>query len=142
MASTPATMAVQASTPGEGRKAEPMHGSQLFIDEIQGTGMPVLLLVGDLDIHTSSAFGYRVRDLRRQGHQRIGLDLSLVEYVDPTGVSAIVREFEECRRTRRHLVILEASAGVRKVLGLLDLAHMLKVGEDGAVRRLSPALID
>lgn len=115
-----------------------MCTSRLFIDEIESTGMPTLHLVGDMDMHTNWAFSYRMRELRHQGHQRIGLNLRHVEYVDSMGISALVAEYEECRSTRRHLVILEASQRLQKVLALLDLEHVLRI--DTAMSAPQPAL--
>lgn len=99
--------------------------SRLFIDEVDVMGVPTLLVVGDLDTHTSSALRYRIQGLRRQGHHRIGLDLRLVQHLDPMGVSTLVTEHEECRRTRRSLVIHETSREVGKVLSLLGLEFLL-----------------
>ena len=105
-----------------------VFASRLFIDRVEVMGVPTLQLVGDLDMHTSSALRHRIQDLRVQGHRRIGLDLGKVDYMDPKGVSTLVAEYEECRRTRRELVIHGTSGPVYETLSLLGLQHLLKAG--------------
>jgi len=99
--------------------------SHLYIDRFDTLGMPTLQLSGDLDLHTRRALEYRLQELRQGDHRRVGLDLRHIRYLDSLGVSTIVAAFEEYRRKRRELLIVEANTGVRKVLSLLDLEHML-----------------
>ena len=98
--------------------------SQLFIDEFESDGGITLRVVGDLDAQTSSALRYRLQELRRQGRRRIGLDLAHVDHLDSSGVSVLVAEYEECRRTRRSLAIEAVSGEVSKVLAFLGLNFM------------------
>lgn len=103
--------------------------SSLYIDLLENEGVPILHLVGDLDMHTSTTLRHRLQGLMHRGHSRIGLDLRRVGSLDPIGVSALVAEHEECRRTRSELVVLDASSEVDRVLRHLGLDHLLLAGQ-------------
>jgi anti-anti-sigma factor len=64
---------------------------------VEGKGVVRLALIGELDLATKHALQRRLSDLRSR-HTKVRLDLSQLEFVDASGLSALVSAIADARR--------------------------------------------
>jgi anti-sigma B factor antagonist len=88
----------------------------LTVTESSADGEVVLSLAGDMDIATAPGIAVRVRDALRRGHRRFRLEMEGVEFIDSTGVAALVH----CQRA-----VLKAGGWMH-----------IECGDDGEVSRM------
>lgn len=84
-------------------------------------------VVGDLDVATAPELLQRLSDMLSDGIQVMTLDLSELEFVDSSGLSALVRALE-CQREKGGDVVLKApSPSTRRVLEITGLLQVFTV---------------
>jgi anti-anti-sigma factor len=79
-------------------------------------------VMGDLDLLTVSTLDIVLDRLAAEGHDRLLLDLDGVEFMDASGLAAVVRAQRSARRHAHRLAIRYSS---RQVHRLLELTNML-----------------
>jgi anti-sigma B factor antagonist len=87
-----------------------------------------------------SLFLETVRDLAAEGTTSVILNLTAVDFMDSTGVGAVVVCSELLRNQAGRLTINNAQALVRDVLRITHLDHALRCfdNEDAAIASLAP----
>lgn len=96
---------------------------------IQGTVLHVRLLDRALDAYASAGFRERLAELVRQGHARIVLDLGAVDFLDSSGLGAVIA----CHRMLEgsgSLALCGCNPGVLQVLRLARLDRLVTIAGD------------
>ncbi len=95
------------------------HTFRMEVDD-DGTGEPVLGLFGDLDLTSSEAVQQALVALARS---TVVADLTNLEFIDSSGLSALLRARRRIEETGHRLVIRGARGATRRVFeaaGLVD----------------------
>jgi anti-sigma B factor antagonist len=84
-----------------------------------------LALIGELDIAVSDRVEERFRQLREDG-RRVRVDLSGLEFIDSSGVRAIVLGLKQARQGGRELEVDERiSSTVRRMIDIMGIGSQL-----------------
>ena len=70
-----------------------------------------------------------VEELLNEGHRKILLNLSDMDYIDSNGLGELVQSLKTSKRFGAHLVLLKPQDRVRKTLKLTNLLPMFHVYE-------------
>lgn len=88
-------------------------------------GVVVLALEGRLNMVSTAALREAVHGVVDGGSSRVAIDLSGVEFVDSSGLGALVSGLKTARQAGGDLRIAGANEQVRLVLGLTNLQRVL-----------------
>ena len=87
----------------------------------------VLTVGGEVDLNTAPQLKERIGSLIEQGHHRILVDLEGVEFMDSTGLSALVSGVTRTGQANGELAVVCTRPQVLRLLALTGLDHVLKV---------------
>lgn len=86
-------------------------------------------IAGEIDLYNSSQLKSRLfEDFDKLG-KHVLLDLKQTGYIDSTGLSVIIQTSVRLRDTKKDVKIINVSASVQSVLGMLDMPGRLQVCE-------------
>lgn len=88
-------------------------------------GVVVLALEGRLNMVSTGRFREVIHEVVEGGGTRLAVDLSGVEFVDSSGLGALVSGLKTTRQAGGDLRIVGANDQVRLVLGLTNLERVL-----------------
>ena len=91
----------------------------------QRDGLLEFQVAGRLDAYWADHFTSSVLAAVRQGHHRIRVDLSAVDYISSAGLGALMKCFNELRELAGTFRISGASKFVEKTLTMTGLHHLL-----------------
>jgi anti-sigma B factor antagonist len=100
-----------------------------FEERLDGNTMVVKLLDARFDASTAPLVKERFAQLIGEGHQRIALDISEVEFIDSSGLSAAVWALKRLGGSGE-LVISGARATVMSILRLTRLDRVFRIFPD------------
>jgi anti-sigma B factor antagonist len=100
--------------------------NEFQIKRLKEGDQTTLVVEGELDVFTSSRLREELVELEGSGERRIGLDLSLISYLDSTAMSVIVQSHKRLTNDNGELWIVGASRQVRRVFEIIGLKNMLK----------------
>lgn len=86
-----------------------------------------LVLEGELDVRTSPELRECLTRVIEQGARLVMVDLNRVEYVDSTGLGALVRGLQQARRVDGELKIVCDSGRVRRIFEIAGLVRVLEI---------------
>ena len=86
-----------------------------------------LVLEGDLDVRTSPELRERLESVLQDGVRQVIVDLNHVEYLDSTGLGALVRGLQQTRRVDGDLKIVCDSIRVRRIFQIAGLSRVLEI---------------
>jgi anti-sigma B factor antagonist len=86
---------------------------------------PVLALDGELDIGAAPRVQDAVTQLCRDGVRRLTLDLSRLEFIDSSGLAAVVYVSRQCERHGCELELVPGIDSVQRVFEVAGLAALL-----------------
>ena len=90
-------------------------------------GACVLEIRGDLDIAVSGMLGHELHELLDLGIPRVAVDLSGVQFMDSSALSALVQAHERARERSQQFVLLRPSPACAKVLSITGLDRVFGV---------------
>ena len=97
--------------------------------EIRGSrDHALVLLAGELDASTAGGLYEEFARLSREEVVHVALDLTALEFIDSTGISAIIAEHKRTASAGGELIILTPHRNVRRVFevtGLMDVLDVL-----------------
>lgn len=94
-------------------------------DSLDSDGAVRLALIGELDIAVSDALEERVRQVTESG-RRVRLDLSQLEFIDSSGVRALVLSVKHAQASGRELEVdRRVSATVERMIGIMGIGPYL-----------------
>jgi len=105
-----------------GEPHAPSYGLRVTrADESDGA---VVRVVGELDLASVTFVRNELERALATGRERIVVDLRALEFVDSTGIHALMQAHERCRADRRSLTVLLAPGPVQRTL---DVSGALQV---------------
>lgn len=84
----------------------------------------VVVLTGELDVTTAGQLYEELAQLTREGMIHVTLDLRALEFIDSTGISALIAEHKRTAAAGGELILLTPHRNVRRVFevsGLMDI---------------------
>ena len=96
------------------------------VSEGETEGALRVRVVGDCDLYAAPRFAADMLGRIGAGARRLSLDLSGVEYLDSTGVGAIIRILQEARKTGTWLGFSGIAGSPRKVLRMTNILALLR----------------
>lgn len=91
-----------------------------------GDAFAVVRPDGRITVASSAVLRYAVNDLLEQGRRRIVIDLAAVEFIDSSGLGALIGSHKAAEQAGGDLRIAAAPDQVRMVLRLTNLDQVLK----------------
>lgn len=104
---------------------------KLDVEPLDGTGA-VITPVGRLTLTTAGQVREAVDDLVRNGRPRLVVDLGRLDFIDSSGLGALVAGLRSARAAGGDLRLANASPQVATVLRLTNLDRVLRVHDDAA----------
>jgi anti-sigma B factor antagonist len=98
-------------------------------EQVEGTALVVKLLDSRFDASIASVVKERFAELIHEGHTRIALDISEVEFIDSLGLSAAVWAFKRLGENGE-LVIIGAQGAVMSIFRLTRLDKVFRIFPD------------
>jgi len=89
----------------------------------------VLALAGELDVHTKTQFGEQITDLTPDTDLRLVVDLAGLEFVDSTGLGALIGAIARVQRTGGEMTLRAAGPAVRHTIEVMHLERALPIRE-------------
>ena len=93
-------------------------------------GQTRLVLVGELDIASAPQFEQGVSSAESETPGVLVLDLRKLEFIDSTGLRAVIAADERARSAGRRLVIIRGTPAVERVLNVTQLDQRLEILDD------------
>jgi anti-sigma B factor antagonist len=81
----------------------------------------ILAITGELDISTSARLHQELNQLLDVGTRRVDVDLSGVDFMDSSALSALVAAHDRASRRNQQLRLVSPSPACTKVLGITGL---------------------
>ncbi len=106
--------------------------SPLEIITEQGEGQARIALVGELDIASAPQFEEGLEKVEAGAPAVLVLDLRKVEFIDSTGLRAVISADERARSGGRRLVIIRGTTAVERVFSVTQLDQRLEIVDDPA----------
>lgn len=94
---------------------------------IRADGVAVLSVDGRLNVVTASSIRQEVQRVVHSGHSLIAVDLAGVEFIDSSGLGALVSGLKTARTAGGDLRLSSAREQVSSVLALTNLDRILRV---------------
>jgi len=103
-----------------------LAGPSFEIQEtVDGDGAVRVALIGELDIAVSDAVEQRLRQLREDGRP-VRLDLSRLDFIDSSGVQAVVLGIKHARRAGHELEVdPRVSPSVERLIDMMGIGPQL-----------------
>lgn len=104
------------------------HGLTVSVAAALGT-RATLRLFGELDLASAGAFAACIDGQLAEGRRHLKLDLSGLEFIDATGLAAVVRGHHQLLEARGSLVIEAMSRRCRRIVEMVGLDHTLLIAD-------------
>lgn len=104
--------------------------SPLEITTEERDGQTHMALVGELDIASAPGFEEGLANAEAGAPGVLVLDLREVEFIDSTGLRAVIAADERARSDGRRFVIVRGSAAVQRVFSVTQLDQRLEIVEN------------
>jgi len=90
-------------------------------------GVPVLAVVGEIDVYTAPSLREQLVDLSQRGSTSAVVDLSGVSFVDSTGLGVLVSGLKRFREAGGNLPLVVTQPQILKVLEITGLSAVFMV---------------
>ena len=97
--------------------------------ESQG-GQTRVVLVGELDIASTEALERELEALEANSPGTLILDLRKVDFIDSTGLRAVIAADERARSAGRRFVVVRGSRAVERLFNVTQLDRRLEIVDD------------
>lgn len=88
-----------------------------------------VLVSGDLDINTVSKFQDKVLEKYKDQDKDLVFNLENLDYIDSTGLGAIVRIYKEVSDKGHKVKVLNAKKNIKKLFLITELDSLMDLGE-------------
>jgi anti-anti-sigma factor len=96
----------------------------------EGEGQTRVALAGELDIASAPQFEEGLESVEAKAPDVLILDLRKVEFIDSTGLRAVIAADERARSAGRRLVIIRGTPAVERVFSVTQLDQRLEIVDD------------
>ncbi len=93
-------------------------------------GQTRMALVGELDIASAPRFEEGLAEVERDAPAMLVVDLRRVDFIDSTGLRAVIGADERGRAAGRRFVIIRGPAAVERVFSVTQLDQRLEIVDD------------
>jgi anti-sigma B factor antagonist len=107
-----------------------MSALEIITEETEGQTR--IALVGELDIASAPEFEQGLEKVEAGVPEVLLLDLRKVEFIDSTGLRAVIAADERARSAGRRFVIIRGTPAVERVLSVTQLDQRLEIVDDPA----------
>lgn len=91
----------------------------------------VIKLYGELDIYASQEFKDECLNLLNKNKEDIYLDFTNLDYIDSTGLGALISILKEAQEMEKKIYLIEVNERIRKLFKITQLEEMFVfIGED------------
>ena len=97
---------------------------------LAGKNIPVLVLYGAINVNTFYKLEQSINELYRAGKYNILIDVSNVRYVSSAGAGVLMNAYLQAQEHNGKMILIKLSPGIRDVLDLLNLQHVIPTAED------------
>ena len=104
--------------------------SPLEIIAEEHPGQTRLVLAGELDIASTQQFEQQLTASEAQTPGALVVDLRRVEFVDSTGLRALISADERARSQGRRLIVVRGAGAVERLLTITQLDQRLELVDD------------
>jgi anti-sigma B factor antagonist len=104
--------------------------SPLEIITERSEGQTRVALVGELDIASAPSFEEGLAQVEADTPGVLVLDLRRVDFIDSTGLRAVIAADERARSAERRFVIIRGPAAVERVFNVTQLDQRLDIVDD------------
>jgi anti-sigma B factor antagonist len=104
--------------------------SPLEITTERRNGKTLMALVGELDIASAPRFEEGLSEVEGNSPGILVLDLRQVEFIDSTGLRAVIAADERARAAGRRFVVVRGPAAVERVFSVTQLDQRLEIVDD------------
>ena len=104
--------------------------AELVIDVREDSPVAHVVLSGEFDMAGVEQFESRLRAVEAESPETILIDLAAVEFMDSSGLRAIVSADDRSRKTGRRLAIVPGPSHVRRVFEITQLDERLELVDD------------
>lgn len=100
--------------------------------------VPIIELVGEVDAYTSARFRESMVELIENGASNLIINMEKVEYIDSSGLGALVGGLKRASEREGHILIVCTNPQVRKVFEITGLEKVFSLfsSEADAIRSL------
>jgi anti-sigma B factor antagonist len=91
------------------------------LEERVDRGLPVIVVVGEIDVATAPQLREALHGVITQGHATVVLDLLGVTFLDSTALGVLVGGLKRCRELNGELHIVVTDARIRKIFEITGL---------------------
>jgi anti-anti-sigma factor len=98
----------------------------------EGEGRTRVVLAGELDIASAPQFEEGMEKAEAGTPDLLVLDLRKVEFIDSTGLRAVIAADERARAAGRRFVIIRGTPAVERVFSVTQLDQRLEIVDDPA----------
>lgn len=88
-----------------------------------------VFLEGDLDINIVKEFQDKVLNIYKDLDKDLIFDLKKLDYIDSTGLGAIITVFKEVKEKDRKLKVINAKKNIKKLFYITELDSLFEIGE-------------
>lgn len=104
--------------------------SPLQVTAEEHPGQTRLVLAGELDIASTQQFEQQLTASEAQAPDALVVDLRRVEFVDSTGLRALISADERARSQGRRLIVVRGPGAVERLLAITQLDQRLELVDD------------
>ena len=104
--------------------------SPLEITTEESEGQTRVALAGELDIASTPEFEQGLARVEANAPEVLLLDLRKVEFIDSTGLRAVIAADERARSAGRRFVIIRGTPAVERVLSVTQLDQRLEIVDE------------
>lgn len=93
------------------------------------SGVPVLVIEGEVDVCAAPALRQELYSLADEGHERVVVECRGIDFINSTGLGVLVDTHERIRGQGGELVLRGLQPKARRVLDMAGLTSVLRVEE-------------
>jgi anti-anti-sigma factor len=105
-----------------------MSSLEIIIESAEG--QTLMALVGELDIASAPRFEEGLAAIEADTPGTLVLDLRRVDFIDSTGLRAVIAADERARTAGRRFVVVRGTAAVERVFNVTQLDQRLDIVDD------------
>jgi anti-anti-sigma factor len=92
-------------------------------------GVDVLVLRGEVDIHTAPRFAKALQRVATQSTGHVVVDMADVSFMDSSGLGEIVRGYHELAAQDRRLAVAASQSATRRLFSMTGVDKLLAVAD-------------
>lgn len=91
------------------------------------SGVSIVALAGRLDLVTGANLKEEIRKLCEQGPNRIHLNLKKIEFINSSGLGALVSVMKQVRLKKGRLTLSDLAPYVREIFDITQLSNVFEI---------------